>query len=190
MMRSTPDFLGNLTDSRACHHVSRKHSQRVSRHAKELSVLPAARTPKELAVVLMKSCIGLPSMGDPTQRSVASWVLQQRAGSGSFAVVWKAVHRETGKVVAIKEISTDRLNKKLKQSLESEVSILKQIRHRNIVYLEDVVEVLLRNKTLELLDLAGPCLAKSPAGLGSAVCIWRFTGVQLPVLDHGVLCRR
>lgn len=51
------------------------------------------------------------------------------------------MHKETGKVVAIKEISTDRLNKKLKQSLESEVSILKQIRHKNIVHLEDVVEV-------------------------------------------------
>lgn len=50
------------------------------------------------------------------------------------------MHKETGKVVAIKEISTDRLNKKLKQSLESEVSILKQIRHKNIVHLEDVVE--------------------------------------------------
>ncbi|DBA73921.1 TPA: hypothetical protein ACH3X2_009570 [Trebouxia sp. C0005] len=79
-------------------------------------------------------------MSDSNLRSVASWVLQQKAGSGSFAIVWKAMHKETGKVVAIKEISTDRLNKKLKQSLESEVSILKQIRHKNIVHLEDVVE--------------------------------------------------
>ena len=82
-------------------------------------------------------------MTESTSRTVAHWVLQQRAGSGSFAVVWKAVHRDTGKIVAIKEISTDRLNKKLKQSLESEVSILKQIRHKNIVHLEDVVEVTL-----------------------------------------------
>jgi serine/threonine protein kinase len=80
-------------------------------------------------------------MSDSNLRSVAAWVLQQKAGSGSFAIVWKAMHKETGKVVAIKEISTDRLNKKLKQSLESEVSILKQIRHKNIVHLEDVVEV-------------------------------------------------
>lgn len=82
-------------------------------------------------------------MGDSNLRTVASWMLQQKAGSGSFAVVWKAAHKETGNVVAIKEISTDRLNKKLKQSLESEVSILKQIRHKNIVHLEDVIEVLL-----------------------------------------------
>ena len=75
-------------------------------------------------------------MAEP--RVVADGVLQQRAGSGSFAVVWKAKHKDTGKVVAIKEISTDRLNRKLKQSLESEVSILKQIQHKNIVHLQDV----------------------------------------------------
>ena len=80
-------------------------------------------------------------MPDTTSRSVASWVLQEKIGRGSFAVVWKAVHADTGNCVAVKEISTDRLNKKLKQSLESEVSILKQIRHQNIVGLEDVVEV-------------------------------------------------
>ena len=93
-------------------------------------------------------------MGDSNLRSVASWVLQQKAGSGSFAVVWKAAHKETGNVVAIKEISTDRLNKKLKQSLESEVSILKQIRHKNIVHLEDVVEVLLIKPSFVLAQVA------------------------------------
>ena len=80
-------------------------------------------------------------MADPNARIVGDWVLQQRIGSGSFAVVWKASHVSTGRIAAIKEISTDRLNKKLKQSLESEVSILKQIRHKNIVHLEDVIEV-------------------------------------------------
>ncbi|KAL3148333.1 hypothetical protein ABBQ38_013792 [Trebouxia sp. C0009 RCD-2024] len=79
-------------------------------------------------------------MPDATSRSVADWVLQEKIGRGSFAVVWKAIHAKTGHCVAVKEISTDRLNKKLKQSLESEVSILKQIRHQNIVRLEDVVE--------------------------------------------------
>lgn len=80
-------------------------------------------------------------MPDTASRRVADWVLQEKIGRGSFAVVWKAIHADTGNCVAVKEISTDRLNKKLKQSLESEVSILKQIRHQNIVRLEDVVEV-------------------------------------------------
>ena len=93
-------------------------------------------------------------MVDPNARTVGDWILQQRIGSGSFAVVWKASHVTTGKIAAIKEISTDRLNKKLKQSLESEVSILKQIRHKNIVHLEDVIEVQGLVRTLDCI----PCL--------------------------------
>ena len=72
---------------------------------------------------------------------IGDWELVQNIGAGSFAVVWKARHIATGEVVAIKEISTDKLNKKLKQSLESEVSILKQITHKNIVQLLEVIEV-------------------------------------------------
>jgi len=74
-------------------------------------------------------------------RCVGDWVITQNIGAGSFAVVWKARHAITGQVVAIKEISTDKLNKKLRQSLETEVSILKQITHRNIVQLLEVIEV-------------------------------------------------
>ena len=74
-------------------------------------------------------------------RSVGEWLLTQNIGAGSFAVVWKARHAVSGQIVAIKEISTDKLNKKLRQSLETEVSILKQITHRNIVQLLEVIEV-------------------------------------------------
>lgn len=84
-----------------------------------------------------------PAMGTNTlgARFVGEWVLTQNIGAGSFAVVWKARHAVTGQIVAIKEISTDKLNKKLRQSLETEVSILKQITHRNIVQLLEVIEV-------------------------------------------------
>ncbi len=84
-----------------------------------------------------------PAMGTNTTgaRCVGEWVLTQNIGAGSFAVVWKARHAVNGQIVAIKEISTDKLNKKLRQSLETEVSILKQITHRNIVQLLEVIEV-------------------------------------------------
>lgn len=77
-----------------------------------------------------------------SSRAVGDYMLHERIGSGSFADVWRAEHRVTRNVVAIKEIATDRLNRKLRQSLESEVSILKRISHRNIVQLHTVIEVL------------------------------------------------
>jgi serine/threonine protein kinase len=76
----------------------------------------------------------------PAQQ-VGPWLLKEHIGQGSFAVVWKARHRVTGEEVAVKEISTDKLNKKLRQSLECEVSILKRIEHRNIVRLLETSEV-------------------------------------------------
>ncbi|KAK9821598.1 hypothetical protein WJX81_003954 [Elliptochloris bilobata] len=67
------------------------------------------------------------------------WALERHIGSGSFAVVWKAQHVTTGETVAIKEIK-EITNKKLMQSLAGEISILKQITHKNIVQLLEVVE--------------------------------------------------
>lgn len=84
--------------------------------------------------------------GPGGQVLIGDWVLGSKIGAGSFAVVWKAKHALTGQLVAIKEISTDKLNKKLKQSLESEISILKQITHKNIVQLLEVIEVRIRQK--------------------------------------------
>ena len=74
---------------------------------------------------------------------VQGWVLDYNIGSGSFATVWKAhrLDQEQEQVVAIKVIATDKLSAKLKQSLESEVSILKRISHNNVVKLYEVLEV-------------------------------------------------
>jgi hypothetical protein len=85
------------------------------------------------------------SWGEIMERTVGEWCLITQIGSGSFAIVWKAKHRLTGQEAAIKEIALDRLNGKLRQSLESEVSILKRITHENIVKLLEVFEVGQRN---------------------------------------------
>ena len=81
-------------------------------------------------------------MGDSRhqQRSVGDWALGSLLGSGSFAVVWKAHHRLTGQPAAVKEINLNKLNAKLRQSLESEVSILTRIQHPNVVGLYEVLE--------------------------------------------------
>ncbi len=75
-------------------------------------------------------------MTEPSQqglRTVGAWALGSHIGAGSFAIVWRARHVHTGQEAAVKEIALSKLNAKLRQSLESEVAILKRIRHENIV---------------------------------------------------------
>uniref|UniRef100_A0A061RD52 Unc51-like kinase n=1 Tax=Tetraselmis sp. GSL018 TaxID=582737 RepID=A0A061RD52_9CHLO len=73
-------------------------------------------------------------------RFVGDWCLSHRIGSGSFAVVWKAVHKSTGEPAAVKEIWTEKLNQKLQESLESEMSILGRTKHANIVSLYEIIK--------------------------------------------------
>lgn len=74
-------------------------------------------------------------------RVVGDYIVGRQIGSGSFSVVWHARHRVHGTEVAIKEIATGRLNKKLQESLMSEIFILKKINHPNIIRLHDIIEV-------------------------------------------------
>ena len=76
------------------------------------------------------------------QRVIGDYIATQQIGAGSFAVVWKAHHKQhPGFQVAIKEIATERLNKKLQESLRSEIAILQRTDHPNIIRLHDIVEV-------------------------------------------------
>ncbi|KAJ0582581.1 putative protein kinase Group-Pl-3 family [Helianthus annuus] len=73
-------------------------------------------------------------------RSVGDYVVGKQLGSGSFSVVWHARHRVHGTEVAIKEIVTGKLNKKLEESLMSEIDILRNIHHPNIIRLHDMIK--------------------------------------------------
>ncbi|GLJ42547.1 hypothetical protein SUGI_0882070 [Cryptomeria japonica] len=77
--------------------------------------------------------------GDFPPREVGDYVINEYIGSGSFAVVWHAKHKFTDREVAIKEIATRKHNKKVLDSLEMEIEILKNIDHPNIVRLHDIV---------------------------------------------------
>ncbi|KAM7263675.1 hypothetical protein ACFE04_001358 [Oxalis oulophora] len=74
-------------------------------------------------------------------RVVGEYLVGKQIGSGSFSVVWHARHRVEGHEVAIKEINMSRLNRKLQDSLMSEIFILKRINHPNIIRLHDIIEV-------------------------------------------------
>lgn len=71
------------------------------------------------------------------------YIIQGRIGSGSFAMVYRAVSKVTGEVFAIKEVNVHRLtekNTKLIENLNYEIRILKLASHPNIVTLYDVIE--------------------------------------------------
>ncbi|KAJ7522008.1 hypothetical protein O6H91_19G078500 [Diphasiastrum complanatum] len=74
------------------------------------------------------------------QKVIGDYLTLQEIGRGSFAVVWKAVHRVERHEVAIKEIATERLNTKLQENLLSEIAILRKTDHPNIIRLHDIVE--------------------------------------------------
>ncbi|ERN08074.1 serine/threonine-protein kinase ATG1c isoform X1 [Amborella trichopoda] len=74
------------------------------------------------------------------RRVLGDYIVGEQIGSGSYSVVWRATHRVHGYEYAIKEINMERLNKKLQESLLSEIVILKTINHPNIIRLHDIIE--------------------------------------------------
>ncbi|XP_078174500.1 protein kinase superfamily protein isoform X2 [Carex rostrata] len=72
-------------------------------------------------------------------RVVGEYLIGKQIGSGAFSVVWLGSHRRRGEV-AVKEMSLERLNKKLRDSLLSEVSILSHINHPNIISYLDFMQ--------------------------------------------------
>jgi serine/threonine-protein kinase ULK2 len=67
-------------------------------------------------------------------------------GKGSFATVYKATSK-TGSLVAIKTVNRSKLNRKLLENLEMEIAILREARHRNVVFLYDVLVFFSNKKT-------------------------------------------
>ena len=85
-----------------------------------------------------------PSTSQNSGKIVAGYLLQEKLGSGSFAVVYKGVRAANwphlADKVAIKAIArtSEKLTKKVLQNLEIEIAILRTYRHRNIVCLHEV----------------------------------------------------
>ncbi|EXJ79019.1 ULK/ULK protein kinase [Capronia epimyces CBS 606.96] len=74
---------------------------------------------------------------------IGSFQRHEEIGRGSFATVYKAIHTGSSgvqSIVAIKSVNMSKLNKKLKDNLTSEISILKGLHHPHIVALIDCKE--------------------------------------------------
>src|SRR4051812_3278051 len=72
------------------------------------------------------------------KRSVGDYFVDERIGSGSFASVWRAHHKENPhELRAIKSVSKEKLltNKKHEENLAQEIDIMRRMQHPNIVRL-------------------------------------------------------
>ncbi|KAL8924624.1 MAG: hypothetical protein Q9208_003939 [Pyrenodesmia sp. 3 TL-2023] len=74
------------------------------------------------------------------EMSVGSFRRLEEIGKGSFATVYKATYSKKPGYVAIKSVDMNKLNKKLKENLYSEIHILKGLHHPHIVALIDCQE--------------------------------------------------
>ncbi|KAH9247717.1 hypothetical protein BASA84_000132 [Batrachochytrium salamandrivorans] len=71
---------------------------------------------------------------------IGDFAIGTEIGRGSFATVYKAVHLPSATSVAIKSVSRAKLNRKLAENLETEIRILREIHHPNIVQLLDILK--------------------------------------------------
>jgi serine/threonine protein kinase len=69
---------------------------------------------------------------------IGDYILKDRIGKGSYADVYRSTHKITGEKYAIKVISKDILiEPKIQNGLESEIQIMKEFSHVNIVKLHE-----------------------------------------------------
>lgn len=73
----------------------------------------------------------------PIYGNLLKWVKGPRLGFGVFGDVVKAINQQTGELLAVKRLTLHRnleeYNKEAIDSLKSEINILKQIDHKNVI---------------------------------------------------------
>lgn len=102
---------------------------------------PTRRPTRSWSTLTSLHCFLLVKMDFDQTRLVGDYVLGRRIGSGSFAVVWRSWHRQSGRRVAVKEIDKKLLSPKVSENLLKEISILSTIDHPNIIRLFESIEV-------------------------------------------------
>mmetsp|Transcript_17223 Transcript_17223/g.48052 ORF Transcript_17223/g.48052 Transcript_17223/m.48052 type:complete len:482 (-) Transcript_17223:384-1829(-) len=63
----------------------------------------------------------------------------EKLGEGTYGVVYKAKHRQTGRIIALKKILLEQEDEGVPSTAIREISLLKELSHPNVVRLEDVV---------------------------------------------------
>lgn len=81
-------------------------------------------------------------MAAKTQAVEEFYDLKRDIGKGKFAVVYEAVHRQTGKHFAVKVVSKALMenNTHEQEALRAEIAIMKLVTHKNVIHMKEVFE--------------------------------------------------
>ncbi|KAJ3191181.1 TFIIH complex serine/threonine-protein kinase subunit kin28 [Irineochytrium annulatum] len=113
------------------------------------------------------------------------YVKEKKVGEGTYAVVYKGAHIETGRVVAIKKIKVGQFKDGLDLSAIREVKFLQELRHPNIVELVDVfAQKTNLNLVLEYLDADLEMIIKNKNVVFSAADIKSWMAMTLRGTYH------
>ena len=80
---------------------------------------------------------------DMTPSPLAMYVLLEKLGEGTFGVVHKARHMETGEVVALKKMRLEEEEDGVPATALREIAILRELKHPNVIE-----SVKIRNRAL------------------------------------------
>jgi len=79
------------------------------------------------------------TVNSSTSSALPKYQLFEKLGEGTYGVVYKAKDRVTGRIMALKKIRLEGEDEGVPPTSIREISLLKELKHRNIVKLEDVL---------------------------------------------------
>ncbi|KAG5886878.1 hypothetical protein JTB14_024735 [Gonioctena quinquepunctata] len=71
--------------------------------------------------------------------NIDDFVKIEKIGEGTYGVVYKGQNKKTGELVAMKKIRLELEEEGVPSTAIREISLLKELRHPNVVSLEDVM---------------------------------------------------
>ena len=80
------------------------------------------------------------SLSIPKTKKVGNYQIGELLGKGAIGFVYKGLHLDTGNIVAIKQVSTQNIREDQRNSIQSEINLLKRLKHKNIVKYIDFIK--------------------------------------------------